>query len=65
MEHEKSGSDESSSTEAESHDEVKRPATNSVTDLIDSIERKAFKRYVSTRVLRRQFGWISEQRADR
>lgn len=49
--------DESTPGDSESHEEADRFPATSVTDLIDSIEREAFERYVANRELRHQFGW--------
>ena len=64
MEHDKPGSVDPSSafdTVDEGGDEAN---ARSVTDLIDSIERNAFKRYISVREHRRQYAWSFEERLE-
>ena len=63
MENDKPGSDDPSGIDFDALDTDEAHA-KSVTDLIDSIERTAFKRYISIREHRRQYSWSSPDRAE-
>ena len=62
MEHDKPGSKDPSSADFDIVGDGDETGAKSVTDLIDNIERDAFKRYVSIREHRRQYAWSFEER---
>ena len=63
MENDKPGSNDPRGTDFDLLDTGEAHA-KSVTDLIDSIERTAFKRYVSMREHSRQYSWSFPDRAE-
>lgn len=63
MENDKPGSDDPSNPDVGAPEDGNEANAKSVTDLIDNIERRAFKRYVSIREHRHEYGWSPELRA--
>lgn len=62
MENDKPGSDDPSSADFGTVEDGDEANARSVTDLIDNIERNAFKRYISVREHRRQYAWSTQER---